>query len=90
MTKSQLIYEVAKASATPEKDVRRIINTQFAVIAKELQRGEKIYTDIGTFLVRDRAATIGRNPRTGELIKLPEHKLPAFKPSTSLKAKVNH
>ena len=89
MTKTELIFEVAKASDLPPSTVKRIVDALFAVITKELRRGEKIHTGIGTFLVRDRAAKMGRNPRTGEPIKLPAHKLPAFKPTPSLKTKVN-
>ena len=89
MTKAELIYEVKKATKLPAEDVKRVINALFAVITKELSRGEKVYTDIGTFLVRERAERDGRNPRTGEPIKIPASKLPAFRPSPSLKAKVN-
>lgn len=89
MTKSELIYEVTKATKLPTEGVKRIIDALFAVITKELSRGEKVYTDIGTFLVRERAERDGRNPRTSEPIKIPACKLPAFKPKPSLKAKVN-
>lgn len=89
MTKSELIYEVTKASKLPTEDVKRVINALFTVITKELSHGEKVHTGVGTFLVRERAARVGRNPRTGEPIKIPACKLPAFRPTPSLKAKVN-
>ena len=89
MTKTELIFEVAKASDLPPSTVKRIVDALFAVITKELRRGEKVYTGIGTFLVRERAARPGRHPRTGEPIKLPAHKYPQFKPSLSLKSAVN-
>lgn len=90
MTKSELIYEVTKATKLPTEDVKRIIDALFAVITEELSRGEKVYTGVGTFLVRERAERDGRNPRTGEPIKIPASKLPTFSASRSLKAKVNH
>lgn len=89
MTKPELILAVAKASDCAPSEVKRIIDALFAVITKKLSRGEKVRTGVGTFRVSERAGRIGRNPRTGEPIKIPACKLPAFRPSPSLKAKVN-
>ncbi len=89
MTKSELILAVAKASDRAPSEVKRIIDALFAVITKEFSRGEKVHTGVGTFRVSERAERDGRNPRTGEPIKIPACKLPAFRPSPSLKAKVN-
>ena len=89
MTKSELIYEVTKATKLPTEDVKRIIGALFAVITKELSRGEKVYTGVGTLLVRERAERDGRNPRTGEPIKIPASKLPAFRPSPAFKTMVS-
>ena len=57
-----------------------------ATITETLQAGEKIaIPSLGTFEVRERAARIGRNPRTGETVEIAAKKLPVFKAAKALK-----
>ena len=89
MTKTELIYVVARESGLPERDVKRVMQTLTEIIFRELRLGNRVHTDMGTFLVTEYGAKMGRNPRTGELIQLSAHKYPQFKPSPSLKREVN-
>lgn len=90
MNKSELIYEVGKATKLPAADIERTINAATDIIKAELAQGGKVQLiGFGTFEVRDRAERSGRNPRTGEVITLPASKLPVFKAGKSLKEAVN-
>jgi DNA-binding protein HU-beta len=90
MNKAELIEAVAKTSGATKAEVGRIMDALFSadggVIAKALKKGERIQiTGFGTFDVRKRAARKGRNPRTGESIKIKASKNPVFKAGKSLK-----
>lgn len=90
MTKSELIYEVARQAKLPKVQVERIINALFGVIGRELNHGNKVQiTGFGSFDVRTRDARKGTHPRTGETIDLPETKRPHFTPGEVLKRAVN-
>ena len=80
MNKSELIAKVA------EKAVAGI----FASVQEALVAGDKVQViGFGTFEVRERAARNGRNPKSGEEIKIPAAKSPAFKSGKALKDAVN-
>lgn len=86
MTKNQLIEKVAKKSNLTKRAAADAVNSTFNIIQENLLRGEKtIITGFGTFLVRKIAAKRGRNPRTGETIQNPAHKLPGFSAGKTIK-----
>ncbi len=86
MNKKDLIKAVADASALSNKDAEKAINAVTAAITDALKKGEKVQlVGFGTFEVRERAAKQGRNPRTGEAMKIPASKLPAFRAGQALK-----
>lgn len=90
MTKSELIEAVALKCQTPRRDIERVITAAIDIITDELAQGGKVlFIGFGTFSVHDRAEHNARNPRTGEPIKIPVHKIPHFKPGKSLKTAVN-
>ena len=90
MTKSELIHEVSKTINLPAREVERTITAATDIITDELAQGGKVlFIGFGTFEVHDRAEHNARNPRTGEPMKIPAHKIPHFKPGKSLKAAVN-
>ena len=67
-----------------------MVEEVFELVAEGLAKGEKIdLRGFGTFSVRESAARSGRNPQTGEPIKIPARRVPAFKPGKELKDKVN-
>lgn len=90
MNKAELISAVAEKSSQTKADAERGVNAVLDVIKAALQKGEDIrLVDFGTFSVTNRAATTGRNPRTGEPIQIPASKSAKFKPGKALKDAVN-
>lgn len=82
MNTSEIINHIATLKNIPKKDVKTVIDEYHAAISGELISGNK-YTiaGLGTFNVKVRAAKKGRNPQTGEVVDIPEHKAVTFKPS---------
>ena len=77
MNKSDLVTNVAKASGLTKADAERAIDATFQTITKSLKKGDDVrLIGFGTFATANRKATEGRNPRTGEKIKIPAKRLP--------------
>lgn len=90
MNKSELVDRVAKKAGLSLKDSGAVVNAFMGVIKDSLGQGEDVVlVGFGTFLVRDRAARTGHNPRTGETLEIPAVKVPAFRPGKSLKDSIN-
>lgn len=86
MNKTELISAVAEKTGTSKKIADSTVNAVFDIIAESLKKGEKVsLIGFGNFEVRERAARDGKNPRTGEKIKIAACKTPAFKPGKALK-----
>jgi len=89
LNKMELVAKVAEVAEVTKKDAEKAVNATFAAIEEALAAGDKVQlVGFGTFEVRDRAARIGRNPKTGDEIKIPATKVPAFKPGKALKERV--
>ena len=90
MNKSQLVEKVASKSGLTNKDSAAAVNAFIEVVKEALASGDSVtITGFGGFLVRDRAARTGRNPRTNEVVEIPAVKVPAFKAGKTLKDAVN-
>ncbi len=90
MNKTDLIDAVAEAAALSKADAGRAVDAVFDSVAGALKGGDKVsLVGFGTFLVRERAARQGRNPKTGETITIAAGKSPAFKAGKGLKDAVN-
>ena len=90
MTKSELIYEIGQQTNLPRGKAEAAVNAVFKTISRELGRGNQVsIIGFGTFLVSERKARKGTNPRTGEPIDLPASKLPCLRAGKSLKQSVN-
>ena len=86
MNKTELISTVAEAAGMSKKDTEQVLNTFFDTVQNTLKQNDKVQIPgFGTFEVRERAARQGRNPLTGETIKIAAAKVPAFKPGKALK-----
>jgi DNA-binding protein HU-beta len=89
MTKSELINAVLKTKGLPEmtkKGTGEVVDAVFANLAKAIKKEKRfVFPGFGTFTVRRRKARKGRNPRTGEEIKIAATKTVTFKPAPSLK-----
>jgi len=90
MNKTDLVNVVADATGNSKKDVEAVINASLDAIAGALKDGDKVQLiGFGTFEVKDVAEREGRNPRTGETIKIDATKKPSFSASKVLKDTVN-
>lgn len=86
MNKQDLITAVAERSGLTKKDAEKAVNATVESIEDALSRGDKVsLVGFGTFEVRDRAARVGRNPQTGEEIRIAAARVPTFKAGKSLK-----
>lgn len=90
MNKGDFVAAVAEAAELSRADAAGAVDAVISVITKTLKKGETItLVGFGTFEVRKRAARQGRNPKTGEAIKIKASKNPAFKAGKALKDAVN-
>lgn len=90
MNKVELIETIASKSGISKKDVEKTIHAFTNVVTDALVDGDKVQiVGFGTFEVIERAARTGRNPKTGESIKIDASKSPKFKAGKSLKDAVN-
>lgn len=90
MNKTELIAAVAENAALSKKDAEKAVNVVVDAIKGALADGDKVQlVGFGTFEVRERGARTGKNPRTGEAIKIAASKVPAFKAGKALKDAVN-
>jgi DNA-binding protein HU-beta len=90
VNKSELIDAVAAAADISKAKAAQAVDGVTAAVTKALSKGDQVtLVGFGTFSVRERAARTGRNPRTGEEIKIAAAKIPAFKAGKALKDAVN-
>ena len=91
MTKSELINKLAhKNPQLYLRDVEAIVETILSEMSEALVKGDRIeLRGFGAFSVKERAARIGRNPRTGESVEVAAKRLPAFKAGKSLRDRLN-
>ena len=90
MKKVELVEAVAKAAGLTKADAGRAIDATLDEIKKALAKGDKIpLVGFGTFAVSKRSAREGRNPRTGETVKIAARNAVTFKAGAALKDAVN-
>lgn len=90
MKKSELVEAVAAATGLTKADATRAIDATFATITEALKEGNKVpLVGFGTFAVSKRAAREGRNPQTGETVKIAARNAVTFKAGSALKDAVN-
>jgi Bacterial nucleoid DNA-binding protein len=86
MNKSELITAAAEAAGLSKKDTETALTAILDTIADTLKKGDKVQlVGFGSFEVKERAARIGRNPKTKEQIKIPASVVPVFKAGKALK-----
>ena len=90
MNKTELIAAMAAKADISKKDAEAALKAFIDVTGEQLKKGNKIsLIGFGTFQVSKRAARTGRNPRTGETMKIKASKVPQFKAGKALKDIVN-
>lgn len=90
MNKSDLVDSLADATGITKADASRAVDALFGtdggIISRALKKGDRVQiTGFGTFEAKKRKARIGRNPRTGESIKIAASKSPSFRAGKGLK-----
>jgi DNA-binding protein HU-beta len=89
-TKAELIDGVAKAAGVTKADAERTLGAFFDHVVTKTKKGEKIaWPGFGSFSTSKRAARTGRNPQTGEAVKIAASTAMKFTPSATLKAALN-
>ena len=90
MNKALLVKEVSKKTSQTQKTVENVINITMDVIIKTVRSNKKVsLSGFGTFEPRQRNARNGRNPKTGQVINIPEKTIPYFSPGKNFKDSVN-
>lgn len=91
MTKSELIEQLSlNAAALNKKEAELVVNTIFDSIGDALVGGDRVeIRGFGSFTIRERDAREARNPKSGEVVKIPSKKTPFFKTGKELRARVN-
>lgn len=91
MTKSELIEQLSlTADVLNKKEAELVINTIFDSIGNALVDGDRVeIRGFGSFTIRERDAREARNPKSGEVVKIPSKKTPFFKTGKELRARVN-
>jgi integration host factor subunit beta len=91
MTKSDLIKRLAEANPHLfQRDIEKIVSTVFDEVTAALARGDRVeLRGFGAFSVRERNSRVGRNPRTGEEVEVPDKVVPYFKTGKELRERLN-
>ena len=90
MNKNDLVGVVSTTTGLSRTDATRAVDGVFDAITASLNKGDEVrLVGFGTFTVAKRAASEGRNPRTGEKIKIPASMQPKFKAGKGLKDAIN-
>ncbi len=86
MNKQELINEIAKKANLTKKDASAALDATIDAIKASLKKGSEVrLVGFGTFTIKKKKPRKGRNPRTGEELKIPARKVPAFRPASELK-----
>ena len=90
MNRTELVEAMSKKTGLTKKETEASLKAFIDVVGSALKKGDKIQlVGFGTFEVNKRAARKGKNPQTGEVIKIAASKAPKFKPGKALKELVN-
>lgn len=89
MNKTDFVSAVSEKASMSKKDAEKALNAVIDVIKDALVAGDKVQlVGFGSFEVKDRAARMGHNPRTKEVIEIPASRMPVFKAGKALKSAV--
>ena len=89
MTKADIVAQIAEATGLTKTDTAVVVEGFLASVSSAMKSGEHIeIRGFGTFKVVTRASRTGRNPKTGDVVKIPRRPVPVFKPSRELRAGV--
>lgn len=90
VTKADIVEKVYETIGFSKKEASELVELVFQELKKTLQNGEKVkISGFGNFVVRGKSERVGRNPQTGEQIKISARRVLTFRPSQVLKAMLN-
>ena len=89
MTKADIVTEIAKRTGVEKVQIQAIVETFMEEVENSLSRGENVYLrGFGSFIIKTRAEKVARNISKNTTITIPEHNIPAFKPSKSFSSEI--
>ena len=89
MTKAEIVNEVAKATGIEKATVQIVVESFMESVKGSLAKGNPVYLrGFGSFIIKHRAEKAARNITKNTTVIIPEHKVPAFKPSAEFKSQV--
>ena len=89
MTKKEIVLKIAEETGLKQVDVKKVVQKTLDGITATLAKGETVeLRNFGVFKVRSRKPRVGRNPRTGTIVPIPERKVVSFKAGMVMKKKV--
>jgi len=89
MTKKDIILKISEETGLKQIDVKEVVQRTFDLIVNNLSEGRKVeLRNFGIFKVKTRKGRVGRNPRTGESVTIPDKKVVSFKPGMKMKIDV--
>jgi integration host factor subunit beta len=91
MTKSELVEKIVGANTVlTRKESELVVNLVFDAMSNALKKGEKVeIRGFGSFTVRERGPREARNPKSGEVVRIPAKRTPFFKTGKELRERVN-
>ena len=91
MNKADMIAHISEETGINKALVNDMLDSFTGAITQALKKGEKVMlVDFGTFSISHRSARVGRNPKSGEQVMIPEKKVPHFKPGKELRERVDY
>jgi integration host factor alpha subunit len=91
ITKADIAERVARSTGVTRRDALTSVETLLESIKKALEKGDKVsIVGFGTFKTKLKNSRKGRNPRTGDSIRIPDKRVAFFKPGKELRDVVNH
>lgn len=90
MNKQELVESIAKSTEQTKASTEKFLNSFIDVVTKNMKKPEGVkLVGFGTFATSKRKARVGRNPQTGEELKIPARKVPVFRPGKELKTTIS-
>ncbi len=90
MTKAEIVNEIAKSTGLDKLEVLTVVEAFMSEVKKSMISGEEVFLrGFGSFIIKERAEKTARNISKGTSIRIPAHKIPAFKPAKSFLTEVS-
>ena len=86
MTKAEIVNEISRSTGVDRASVLTVVESFMEIVNDSLANGDNVYLrGFGSFIIKTRAEKIARNITKNESVVVPEHKIPAFKPSNAFR-----